>query len=69
MIPFKASVQWSVTCARCYDRTTLNTFDVCLGSVVPLPTLTDGWRVLDGLVLCPRHTVRIEDRKRPHHGA
>ena len=63
MISYTASIEWSVTCARCRVRTILSAFVVGPRDEIPWPSLLDGWNVLGDMVLCPRHTITISDKE------
>ena len=60
-LSFRASIEWSVVCARCGVGERLDTFQVPFGGEIPRPTLLAGWRMLDGFLLCPRHAITISD--------
>jgi len=49
MISYTASIEWSVTCARCRVRTILSAFVVGPRDEIPWPSLLDGWRTLEEL--------------------
>ena len=59
---FKFHVLMSINCAFC-DETRTQDFPIAARSEVPRPALPSGWRVLDGLPICPRHSITIKTQK------
>jgi len=63
MIPFQAEIEWAVRCVQCGEREILGRWAVIPGSALPLPALAEGWRVIDGGPVCPRHRIEITGTK------
>lgn len=64
MAPYLVHVSMWVECAvpGCLGREDLvRNLPVGQGWRLPEPRVPDGWRQVDGMLICPAHTVKIED--------
>ena len=64
MTYFKFNVLLSINCGICGETAGAKYYAVAAGCEIPLPDLPDGWRVLDGLPICHKHSVTVKSGRK-----
>jgi hypothetical protein len=62
MIAFEYEVTFRLFCGRCDEQRTETTV-VPVYSHIPWPSKPPGWQIVNGVLICPKHEVRIINGK------